>query len=115
MNINYIKSDLIARGFAFADNGTMYYAEGSISRYTKCSVCLSRRIWGDMAQEFFYPVRYESFAESGQPEVDHHTINECYVAESEIFEFMKRKGILTKAESEERRANLRNRMRAMRG
>lgn len=109
--MNNIKSDLISRGFVEADNGMMVYAEGSISRYTKCSVCLGYRLWGDMAEQWFYSVRFESFAESGQPEVDHHTISEIYVAESKIADFMKSKGILTKAEREAKWAEIRNRMR----
>lgn len=110
MNIDNLKANLLERGFAIADNGKMVFAEGSISRYTKCAVYLGHRHWGDMAQEWFYSVRFESFAESGQPEVDHHTISECYVAESEIVNFLKGKGILTKAEREEKWANIRKRM-----
>ena len=102
MNVNFIKADLIERGFVEAENGMMHYAEGSISRYTKCSVCLGYRLYGDLAEQWFYSVRFESFAESGQPEIDHHTVSEAYVAESNISEFMRSKGILTRAEREAR-------------
>lgn len=111
MNINFaLKADLLERGFVSAENGMMVFAEGSISRYTKCSVCLGYRLWGDMANEWFYSVRFESFAESGQPEIDHHTVSECYIAESKIVDFVRGKGILTKAEREARRAEFRKRM-----
>lgn len=113
MTINFaLKADLLERGFSVADDGLrMNFAEGSIARYTKCSVTLGHRVFGDMANEWFYMVRFESFAESGQPEVDHHTVSEFYVAESKIADFLKGKGIFTKAEREERRAELRRRMR----
>lgn len=110
MNINTIKADLISRGFVEAENGMMHFARGSISHYTKCSVCLGYRLWGDIAEQWFYSVRFESFAESGQPELDHHTVNEVYIAESNIVDFMRSKGIFTKAEREERRANFRKRV-----
>lgn len=105
MNINQIKIDLINRGFVSADNGSMVFAEGSISHYRKCSVALGYRLWGDIANEWFYSVRFESFAESGQPEFDHHTIKELYIAESKIAVFMQNNGIFSKAEREERRRN----------
>ncbi len=111
MSINIIKADLISRGFVEAENGMMVFASGSISNYTKCSVCLGYRLWGDMAEQWFYSVRYESFAESGQPEVDHHTVSEVYIAESKITDFLKGKGILTRAEREARWAEIRKRMR----
>lgn len=111
MKTNSIKADLIERGFVSAENGMMTFAEGSISNYKKCSVCIGHAVWGDMAEQWFYSVRFESFAESGQPEVDHHTISEIYVAESKIADFMKSKGILTKAEREAKWAEIRNRMR----
>lgn len=109
MTIDTIKADLLERGF-IADNGKMIFAEGSISHYKKCSVCLSYRLYGDLANEWFYSVRYESFAESGQPEFDHHTICELYVAESKIADFMRSKGILSKEEREMKWAELRKRM-----
>lgn len=108
--MNTIQNDLVARGFVCGDNGKMEYAHGSIAHYTKCAVCLSYRLWGDMAGEWFYSVRYESFAESGQPEVDHHTISETYVAASQIADFMRSKGILTKAERDAKWARLRERI-----
>ena len=111
MNIDIIKADLTARGFVEGANGKMEYACGSIAHYAKCSVCLGYRLWGDMAREWFYSVRYESFAESGQPEVDHHTISEVYIAESKIVDFLRGKGILTTAERENRRAEWKARMR----
>ena len=111
MNIDIIKADLTARGFMEGANGKMEYACGSIAHYKKCSVCLGYRLWGDMAGEWFYSVRYESFAESGQPEFDHHTVTEIYVAESKIADFMHDKGILTRAEIENRRAEWKARMR----
>jgi hypothetical protein len=118
MNINVIKTDLLARGFVEGDNGKMEYACGSIAHYTKCTVCLGYRLWGDLAEHWFYSVRYESFAESGQPEFDHHTVTERYIAESNLIGFLRDKGILTDAEIEkradERRAKLRE-IRARRG
>lgn len=111
MNINTIKADLISRGFVEVENGNkMVFASGSISNYKTCSVCLGYRLWGDMAEQWFYSVRYESFAESGQPELDHHTISEAYIAESNISEFLKDKGILTAAERGARWEDLRKRM-----
>lgn len=110
MNVNAIKSDLFARGFVSADNGMMTYASGSISNYKKCTVCLGYRLWGDMAEQWFYSVRFESFAESGQPEIDHHTISEAYIAESKISDFMRNKGIITEAERKEWRENLRKKI-----
>ena len=109
MNIHEIVADLIERGFFRGDNGVMNFAEGSIANYRKCSVSLGYRMWGDIAGEWFYSVRYESFMESGQPEIDHHTVSECYVAESRIAEFMRSKGIYTIAEREARRAEMRKR------
>ena len=108
--MNIIQNDLVARGFVCGDNCTMEYAYGSIANYKKCRVYLGHRHWGDMAGEWFYLVRYESFSESGQPEVDHHIISETYVAASKIAGFMHSKGILTKAEIESRRAKLRERI-----
>jgi hypothetical protein len=110
MNIRELMEDLQSRGFSVGNDGTMNFAEGSISHYKKCSVSFGYRLWGDMAGEWFYPVRYESFAESGQPEVDHHTISEYYVAESQIVNFVRNKGILSNAEREERWTNLRKRL-----
>ena len=113
MNINFkLKADLLERSFSVADDGLrMNFAEGSISNYKKCSIAIGHRIFGDIANEWFYSVRFESFAESGQPEIDHHTINEFYVAESKISDFLRSKGIFTKAEREERRAEFRRRAR----
>lgn len=110
MNTNSIKVDLIERGFVSAENGMMTFAEGSISNYKKCSVCLGYRLWGDMAEQWFYSVRFESFAESGQPELDHHTVSEVYIAESKIADYLRGKGILTKAEREAKWVELRKRM-----
>ena len=111
MTINFaLKADLLERGFSVADDGLrMNYAMGSIANYQKCSITLGHRVFGDIANEWFYMVRFESFAESGQPEIDHHTISEFYIAESKIVDFLKSKGIFTKAEREERRAELRRR------
>lgn len=114
MNINTIKADLIERGFVEAENGMMVFASGSISNFKKCSVCLGYRLWGDMAEQWFYSVRFESFAESGQPELDHHTISEVYIAESKIADYLKGKGILSRAEYAERRAERNARMEALR-
>lgn len=98
---------LLERGFSVvnADHMRMEYAMGSIANYTKCSITLGHRVYGDMANDWFYMVRYESFAESGQPEVDHHIVTEHYVAESNVVEFLRSKGIYSKAEREERRRN----------
>jgi hypothetical protein len=114
MNIDTIKIDLLNRNFFDECNGKMTFAEGSISRYTKCTVCLSYRLWGDLANEWFYSVRFESFAESGQPEIDHHTIEERYIAESEIAEFCRAKGIETRAERDARRKANEERLRELR-
>lgn len=113
MDINFaLKSDLLERGFVPSENGMlMHYAMGSISHYKKCTVCIGHRVWGDMANDWFCSVRYESFMESGQPEVDHHTVNEFYMAESKVSEFLKGKGIYTKAERNERWENMRKRIR----
>ena len=113
MTINYeLKADLLERGFVPSENGMhMHYAFGSISNYKKCTVCIGHRVWGDMANDWFCSVRFESFMESGQPEVDHHTVSESYMAESKVSEFLSSKCIWTKAEIEERRARLRKRMR----
>lgn len=114
MNINFkLKADLLERGFSVANENTMRmeYANGSIAHYTKCAITLGHRTWGDMANQWFYWVRFESFAESGQPEIDHHTITECYVAETKIADFLKSKGILSEAERAERRAEFKKRMR----
>lgn len=105
MNINFIKSDLLERGFVSADNGNMIYAVGSIANYTKCTVSLGYCLYGDIANEWFYSVCYESFAESGQPEIDHHIISNGYIAESKIADYMIGKGILTKAEREAKKKN----------
>jgi hypothetical protein len=110
MGINFaLKADLLERGFIVANENTMRmeYAMGSIAHYKKCAITLGHRTWGDMANQWFYWVRYESFAESGQPEVDHHTINEFYVAESNVVDFLKDKGILSRAEFETRVSRLR--------
>lgn len=107
MNINTIKADLSARGFYPDYNGKMIFAEGSISNYRKCTISLDFALWGDIAEEHFYLVRYESFAESGQPEVDHHTITERYIAESQIAEFCREKYIETAEERRARRAEYR--------
>lgn len=114
MSINFeLKADLLERGFFVANENAMRmeYAMGSIAHYKKCVITLGHRTWGDMANQWFYWVRYESFAESGQPEFDHHTISECYVAESKIVDFLKDKGILSKAELADRRAEFKKRMR----
>ena len=104
-------ADLSARGFVSVGNGKFEFAEGSISRYTKCTINLSYCLWGDLANEYFYSVRFESFAESGQPEIDHHTNTECYMTKTQIIKFLSDKGILTKAERAERWANLKKRVR----
>ena len=114
MNINTIKADLISRGFVEAENGMMHFASGSISNYKKCSVCLGYRLWGDMAEQWFYSVRFESFAESGQPEIDHHTVSEVYIAESKIADYLRGKGILSKTEYADRRAERMARMAELR-
>lgn len=111
MNIHEIVADLLERGFFVTNDGTYSFAEGSIANYRKCSVSLGYRMWGDIAGEWFYSVRYESFMESGQPEIDHHTVSECYVAESNIAEFMRSKGIYTIAEWEAKRAERKMRKR----
>lgn len=114
MTINFeLKADLAARGFIVTNENIcrMEYAEGSIARYTKCAITLGHTVWGGMADDWFYMVRYESFAESGQPEVDHHTIWEGYVALSKLPEYLKSKGIYTKAERDARWAEIRRRVR----
>lgn len=114
MNINFeLQADLLNRGFIVSNENCMRmdYAMGSISNYKKCSITLGHRVFGNMANEWFYMVRFESFAESGQPEVDHHTITESYIAESKILDFLRSKGILSRMEIEERRNKLRMRMR----
>ncbi len=106
MNIAIIKADLTARGFVEGNNGKMEYACGSIAHYKKCTVYLGHgsHIYGDLVNQWFYSVRFESFAESGQPEFDHHTIMEQYIAESSIPAFLREHGILSKAELEDIRA-----------
>ena len=113
MDINFtLKADLLERGFVPSENGMhMHYACGSISNYKKCTVCIGHRVWGDIANDWFCSVRFESFMESGQPEVDHHTVNEFYMVESKVAEFLSSKCIWTRAEIEERRERLRKRMR----
>lgn len=104
MNINFeLKADLLSRGFIVANENChiMEYAMGSIAHYTKCTISLGHRHWGDIAEQWFYWVRYEAFAESGQPEFDHHTITESYIAESNVVDFLKSKGIYTEAERAE--------------
>lgn len=101
MNIRELQADLFRRGFSVSDNGKMNYANGSISNYRKCTVYLDYCIWGDIVGEWFYSVRFESFAESGQPEIDHHTIKEFYATPSQIVEFLKGNCILT---ADERKA-----------
>lgn len=99
--INFeLKSSLLERGFVVTNENTvrMECAQGSIANYQKCTITLGHKVWGDIAKEWFYSVRYESFMESGQPEVDHHTIKECYIAESKVADFMKDKCFLTRAE-----------------
>lgn len=113
MNIDFkLQAELLERGFVVSNENCMRmdYAMGSIAHYKKCSITLGHRVFGDMAQQWFYMVRFESFAESGQPEVDHHTITESYIAESNILGFLKSKGIYSRAEIEERRAALRKRI-----
>lgn len=113
MNINIcaIVSDLTARGFVSDGNGSWLYASGSISHFTKCRVCLGYCMYSDMADGAFYSVRYESFAESGDPAFDHHDISERYVSAEHIADFMRSKGILTSAEREARWAEFRRRAR----
>lgn len=114
MAINFeLKTDLLERGFIVAHEGNqrMEYAMGSIAHYKKCTITLGHRVFGDIANQWFYWVRLESFAESGQPEFDHHTIREQYVAESAIPEFLRENAIMTRAELEDRRAEWKARMR----
>lgn len=114
MTINFeLKADLASRGFIVSNENIcrMEYGCGSIAHYKKCAVTLGHKVWGDLANDWFYSVRFESFAESGQPEVDHHTIWQGYIAESKLPEYLKSKGIYSKAEIEERLARLRNRVR----
>lgn len=114
MAIEKIRADLEGRGFTTSANGLrMEYAMGSIAHYVKCTVFL-HPYWGDIAGEWFFSVRYESFAESAQPELDHHTISEFYLAESAVSEYMRKKGILTHAEIEARTAERRARLAEMR-
>lgn len=100
MTVNFsVISDLLARGFEFDENSrTMSFASGSIARYKKCTVYLDSRTYGDIAEDYFYSVEYESFAESGQPETDHHIIETRNVAKSKLCEFMRDRGIETDAE-----------------
>lgn len=109
MNVNIIASDLLSRGFVAAENGKFEYAHGSISNYCKCTICLGCAVWGDIVNEYFYHVRHESFAESGQPEIDHHAVIEQYISESKISEYLKAKNILTRSEREERRREVKAR------
>ena len=109
-NISVV-ADLLARNFVFdASVNRMEYASGSICHYTKCTVYMGSRVYGDLREEYMYRVLYESFAESGQPEVDHHIITDSYVAESSLSQFMRDKGIQTKAEIEAERLLSRQRM-----
>ena len=107
MNANIIGSDLLSRGFVATENGKFEYAHGSIANYCKCTICLGYTLWGDIANEYFYHVRHESFAESGQPEIDHHTVIEQYVAASKIIDYVKANNILTREEREEKRREFR--------
>ena len=111
-----LKSDLLRRGFVVTNENIqrMECAVGSIANYKKCTITLFHKVWGDIAQEYFYSVRYESFAESGQPEIDHHTINELYIAESKVADFMKDKGFLTKIEREAKMKEYKQRIEAIR-
>lgn len=109
-NINAIISDLEARGFHTTGDTNWHWACGSISHYTKCDICLGYRLYSGVADDVFYSVRYESFAESGEPAFDHHTIAEGYVAASKIAEYMRDKGIYTAAELAARRTELRKRL-----
>ena len=106
MNINYeLVADLLSRGFVLTNEKTQKfeYACGSIANYKKCSITLGHRCYGELAEEFFYSVRFESFAESGHPEIDHHDIIDRYIAESNLSKFLKDKGILSKEERDKKR------------
>jgi hypothetical protein len=111
MNANIsVVADLLARGFVFdASVNRMEFAYGSICHYTKCTVYMDR-VYGDLREEYMYRVRYESFAESGQPEVDHHIITDSHVAESQLSEFMRNNGIQTDSEIEAERIIRKQRM-----
>ena len=61
MTINYeIKADLLERGFSLTNENSMRmeYAFGSIANYKKCAITLGHRVFGDIANEWFYMVRY---------------------------------------------------------
>lgn len=115
--INFeLKANLLRRHFVVTNENTvrMECAQGSIANYQKCTITLGHKVWGDIAKEWFYSVRYESFMESAQPEVDHHTITECYIAESKVEEFMKDKGFLNRIERERKREESLKRLHEMR-
>ena len=112
MNINFeLKAELLDRGFVVTNenNIRMSFANGSIANYKKCTIVLGHRVYGDIANEHFYLIHYEAFTESGHPEIDCHIITESYIAESEILEFLKSKGILSRAERAERMSQFRAR------
>ena len=109
-DIRSIISDLEARGFHTTGDTNWHWACGSISHYAKCRIALGYCLYSDVADDVFYSVRYESFAESGDPAIDHHTIAEGYVAASKIAEYMRGKSIYTTAELAARRAELRKRL-----
>lgn len=115
MNINVIISDLEARGFRTTGDTNWHWACGSISNYTKCDICLGYCLYSGLSNGVFYSVRYESFAESGDPAIDHHTVSEAYVEASRIADFMRGKGILTRAEREAKWAEMRRRLKERRG
>ena len=114
MKVNFeIMSDLVSRGFKPCENAIMHYASGSICNYTDCKVYLNRKVYNEFADEFYYGVRYESFRESGEVS-DHHTISECYIAESKLSEFLRGKYIYSDTEREAEMAKHRQRMRELR-
>lgn len=109
-------NDLIKRGFNVEDGKMQRYC-GSISRYNKCEIFVLSPMYNEYSDKSFYLVSYESFSECGEIS-DHHIIEKRYIHESELTEYLQKKGYQTdeeiKKEIEERRNRLAEERRARR-
>ena len=93
------------RGFVLDENNRLQYASGSISNYTKLTICQPIMHWSlryDCEIEACF-VRYETFQEPGYIECDWKRTEEGYVAVEELLAYLDEKGILNSDEVKRRR------------
>jgi hypothetical protein len=102
-------ADLLNRGFVLEDNGSLVYASGSISNYKKLVIGQPRPHCSLARGEEYVPacyVQFESFQEPGYIECDWKRTEEGFVAEENLLNYVRDKGILSSVERNTRRVKI---------